>query len=99
MHISFGGSCLYILNHQLGKKIHVRVAILNLLFTYLEACIRNKVKQTLVDVISYNIIESYVSPAELSTTNFALNVTVYGLEKSITLSQKKTFPEWLASFA
>ena len=41
--------------------------------------------------ISYNTIERYVSPAELSTTNFALDVTVYGLEKSITLSQKKRF--------
>ena len=26
-----GGSCLYLLNHQLGKMIHVSVAILNLL--------------------------------------------------------------------
>ena len=64
-----------------------RFTYVSLSWTYfcLEACIRNTVKQTLVDVISYNIIESYVSPAELSTTNFPLNVTVYGLEKSITL--------------
>ena len=82
--------------------IHVSVAILNLLLAGRKHFSRVlEIKQILVDVISgtkvsnsqisYNTIERYVSPAELSTTNFAFDVTVYGLEKSITLSQKKTF--------
>ena len=48
--------------------------------------------------IGYNIIESYVS------LNFQMQILhltwlFYGLEKSITLSQKKTFSGWLETFA